>query len=199
MISLPSGPVMPVSVMRPPGVPGPSPAARAGASTSSFAVVVAVVWGFVVWAGGAGSGLGPCRRLSGPAAFGPGRHRVLACASSRVTARLNRRLAGLRADDTPPAVMAGAGAVRGMSQRGRGGVRGGGAGLCRWPGDGRRGCADGRLRRRAGSSAKSPEQKSAPLSAIAASTGMSSTQNPSWARRQNPAAVTAVSSSRASM
>ena len=60
------------------------------------------VCGFAVWAGGAGSGLGPRRRPGGPAAFGPGRRRVSACASSRVTIRFSQRLAELRARSNNP-------------------------------------------------------------------------------------------------
>ena len=72
MISLPSGPVMPISVMRPPGVRGPSPTARAGASTSSFVVVVAV---------------------SGVSSSGPGvRARVSARAAARAARRRSARV-----------------------------------------------------------------------------------------------------------
>ena len=57
-ISLPPGPAMPISVMRPPGGRGPSPTARARASTSFICRCCRGVWGFVVWAGGAGRGTG---------------------------------------------------------------------------------------------------------------------------------------------
>ena len=65
-VSLPSGLVMPVSVMRPPGVRGPSPAARAWASTSSFVVVAAV-------SGASPSGPEARARASARAAAGPRR------------------------------------------------------------------------------------------------------------------------------